>query len=53
MKICQVNPGCGIPVPPLTWGAIEKIVWEFTCNLRELGHDVDIKFSSDKLPPNK
>jgi len=24
MKICQINPGCGIPIPPPSWGAIEK-----------------------------
>jgi glycosyltransferase involved in cell wall biosynthesis len=47
MKICQVNPGCGIPIPPPTWGAIEKIVWEFTCNLKELGHEVDIKWANE------
>jgi len=46
MKICQVDPGCGIPIPPPAWGAIEKIVWEFTQNLKELGHEVDIKMSS-------
>jgi glycosyltransferase involved in cell wall biosynthesis len=47
MKICQINPGCGIPIPPPAWGAIEKIVWEFTCNLRELGHEVDIKYAAE------
>jgi glycosyltransferase involved in cell wall biosynthesis len=50
MKICQVHPGCGIPVPPPAWGAVEKIVWEFTCNLRELGHEVDIKYAAEILP---
>jgi len=45
MKICQVDPGCGIPIPPPAWGAIEKIVWEFTQNLKALGHEVDIKMS--------
>ena len=50
MKICQVNPGCGIPIPPPTWGAIEKIVWEFTCNLKELGHEVDIKWANEIQP---
>jgi glycosyltransferase involved in cell wall biosynthesis len=43
MKICQVDPACGIPIPPPAWGAIEKIVWEFTQNLIQLGHTVDIK----------
>ena len=47
MKICQVHPGCGIPIPPPAWGAIEKIVWEFTCNLKELGHEVDIKYANE------
>jgi glycosyltransferase involved in cell wall biosynthesis len=47
MKIAQVNPGCGIPIPPPAWGAIEKIVWEFTINLRKLGHQVDIKWCSE------
>ena len=50
MKICQVNPGCGIPIPPLSWGAIEKIVWEFTCNLQQLGHEVDIRWCNEIQP---
>lgn len=50
MKICQVHPGCGIPVPPPSWGAIEKIVWEFTCNLRDQGHQVDIKYVNEINP---
>ena len=45
MKICQIDPGCGIPIPPPAWGAIEKIVWEFTQNQKQLGHEVDIKMS--------
>ena len=47
MKICQVNPGCGIEIPPKGWGAIEKIVWEFTKNLRKQGHQVDIKWTNE------
>ena len=50
MKIAQVNPGCGIPIPPPAWGAIEKIVWEFTVNLRKLGHTVDIKWADEIQP---
>jgi glycosyltransferase involved in cell wall biosynthesis len=50
MRICQVNPGCGISIPPPKWGAIEKIVWEFTCNLKELGHEVDIKWANEIQP---
>ena len=47
MKICQVNPGCGIEVPPKGWGAVEKIVWEFITNLRKQEHQVDIKWASE------
>ncbi len=50
MRIAQVHPGCGIPVPPPSWGAIEKIVWEFICNQKELGHEVDLKWSGDIKP---
>lgn len=50
MKICQVDPGCGISIPPPTWGAIEKIVWEFTQNLPKLGHQVDIRMAGHIEP---
>jgi len=50
MKIAQINPGCGIPIPPPAWGAIEKIVWEFTVNLRKLEHTVDIKWADEIQP---
>jgi glycosyltransferase involved in cell wall biosynthesis len=50
MKICQIDPGCGIPIPPPAWGAIEKIVWEFTQNQIKLGHEVDIKMSGQIQP---
>ncbi len=43
MKICQVDPGCGIPIPPPSWGAIEKIVWEFHNNINKLGHTSQIQ----------
>jgi len=47
LKICQVNPGCGIEIPPKNWGAIEKIVWEFSENFIKLGHNVDIKWAAN------
>ena len=50
MKICQVDPGCGIPIPPPSWGAIEKIVWEFKCNLEKLGHEAHIRMAADIQP---
>jgi glycosyltransferase involved in cell wall biosynthesis len=50
MKICHVDPGCGIPIPPKGWGAIEKIVWEFKCNQEKLGHEVHIRMAADIQP---
>mgnify|MGYP003646480009 FL=1 len=47
MKICQVHPACGLEVPPKSWGAIEKIVWEFHTNFKELGIESDIKFATE------
>tara|TARA_B100000497_G_scaffold102362_1_gene116784 strand:- start:3907 stop:4857 length:951 start_codon:yes stop_codon:yes gene_type:complete len=38
MKICHVDPACGLAIPPKNWGAIEKIIWEFEKNQIKLGH---------------
>ena len=46
MKICHVDPGCGLTIPPQNWGAIEKIIWEFEENQNYLGHDSTHKMSS-------
>jgi autotransporter strand-loop-strand O-heptosyltransferase len=43
MKIAQINPGI-LPIPPNGWGAVEKIIWEYTLLLRKMGHQVDIKY---------
>lgn len=50
MKICHVDPGCGIPIPPPSWGAIEKIIWEFKQNQEKLGHQVEIRMANDISP---
>ena len=46
MKICHVDPACGLAIPPKNWGAIEKIIWEFEENQRKLGHHSTHKLSS-------
>jgi autotransporter strand-loop-strand O-heptosyltransferase len=46
MKIAQINPGL-LPIPPNGWGAVEKIIWEYSLVLKELGHNVDIKYLDD------
>ena len=49
MKICQITPGL-IPIPALTWGAVEKIIWSYFNHLTKLGHQVDIKFYNEVQP---
>lgn len=46
MKICHVDPACGLDIPPKNWGAIEKIIWEFVNNQKLLGHESTYKLSS-------
>ena len=52
MKICHVDPGCGLSIPPKSWGAIEKLIWEFHQNQTKLGHEVHIRMASD-IQPNE
>ena len=49
MKIVNVTPGL-IPIPPPTWGAVEKIIWEIHNNLLKLGYDSKIKYLDDVKP---
>ena len=46
MRIAQITPGL-IPIPPNGWGAVEKIIWEYTKVLRSLGHEVKILYAND------
>ena len=46
MRIAQITPGV-IPIPPNGWGAVEKIIWEYTKVLRGLGHEVEIIYTDD------
>jgi autotransporter strand-loop-strand O-heptosyltransferase len=46
MRIAQITPGV-IPIPPNGWGAVEKIIWEYTKVLRNLGHHVEILYTDD------
>jgi autotransporter strand-loop-strand O-heptosyltransferase len=49
MRIAQITPGL-IPIPPNGWGAVEKIIWEYTKVLRSLGHEVKILYANDINP---
>ena len=46
MKIAQVNLGL-LPIPPNGWGAVERIIWEYTIELKKLGHDVSIPYANE------
>jgi autotransporter strand-loop-strand O-heptosyltransferase len=43
MKIAQINLGM-IEIPPKSWGAIEKVIWNYKLELEKLGHTVDVVF---------
>ena len=46
MKILQVKLST-MPIPPNGWGAVEKIIWEYTLALKEMGHEVDIAYINE------
>ena len=46
LKICHVDPACGLQIPPKNWGAIEKIIWELEENQKLLGHDSTHKLAN-------
>lgn len=41
MKIVLVGPGI-LPIPPPGWGAVEILVWEYSVELTNQGHEVHI-----------
>src|SRR5574343_653231 len=43
MRIAQINLGL-ISIPPKSWGAIEKVIWNYKLQLEKLGHTVDVVF---------
>jgi hypothetical protein len=46
MRIAQITPGV-IPIPPNGWGAVEKIIWEYTKVLKKQGHEVEILYTDE------
>lgn len=41
MKIAFIGPGI-MSIPPISWGAVEIIIWEYSERLKKLGHEVEI-----------
>lgn len=46
MKVFQIHLGL-LPIPPNGWGAVEKIIWEYYCNLNKVGLECEIKYLND------
>ena len=40
MRICIIGPATQIP--PVGWGAVESLIWDYKLSLEELGHQVQI-----------
>jgi glycosyltransferase involved in cell wall biosynthesis len=45
-RIAIIGPGI-MPIPPPGWGACEILIWDYACELRKLGHIVDIINTKD------
>lgn len=41
MRIALVSGGL-LPVPPVGWGAVENLIWNYQQHLEALGHQVDV-----------
>lgn len=56
MKICLVGPGI-MPIPPIGWGAVEILIWDYYCELKKKEIDVVIvnkirNSPMDQMNPN-
>jgi glycosyltransferase involved in cell wall biosynthesis len=41
LRIALVGPGI-MAIPPPGWGAVEQLIWDYSCFLKKQGHTVDI-----------
>ena len=46
MRISIIGPGF-MSIPPIGWGAVESLVWDYSENLKKNGHNVQIVNTSD------
>ncbi|MEY4573043.1 MAG: hypothetical protein RLZ10_2313 [Bacteroidota bacterium] len=46
MKVINVTPGI-IPIPPNGWGAVEKIIWDYHLELKNLNIQSEILYLND------
>ena len=45
MRLSIIGPAT--PIPPVGWGAVESLIWDYKVTLEKLGHKVDIINISD------
>ena len=48
MKISIIGPGI-MPIPPVGWGAVESLIWDYKIELEKLGHNVQIANNSNSF----
>jgi len=48
MKISIIGPGI-MPIPPVGWGAVESLIWDYKIELERLGHNVQIANNSNSF----
>lgn len=41
LRIALIGPGI-MAIPPPGWGAVEQLIWDYSCFLKKQGHTVDI-----------
>ena len=46
MKVVNITPGI-LPIPPNGWGAVEKIIWDYHCQLLKNNINSEIKYLDD------
>jgi len=49
MEILQIHPGM-LPIPPIGWGATEKVIWNYKLQLDKKGHPTKIEYLDYIIP---
>ena len=48
MRFSIVGPAT--PIPPVGWGAVESLIWDYKVTLEKLGHTVPVSYTHLTLP---
>ena len=47
LKIMQIHVGCGLAIPPKSYGGLEEVVYQYSRVAKHRGHDVALKWLDD------